>query len=58
MEEYPSDLMGFYGQGYSISRFLIEMGGKRQLDEDAVHCLIVIQRLDEFLKLLLRDIGG
>ena len=28
MEEYPSDLMGFYGQGYSISRFLIEMGGR------------------------------
>src|SRR5206468_8972830 len=21
MEEYPADLMGFYGQGYSISRF-------------------------------------
>jgi len=28
VEEYPSDLMGFYGQGYSISRFLIEMGGR------------------------------
>jgi hypothetical protein len=28
IEEYPSDLMGFYGQGYSISRFLIEMGGR------------------------------
>lgn len=28
LEEYPSDLMGFYGQGYSISRFLIEMGGR------------------------------
>ena len=28
MEEYPSDLMGFYGQGYSVSRFLIEMGGR------------------------------
>lgn len=28
MEEYPADLMGFYGQGYSISRFLIEMGGR------------------------------
>jgi hypothetical protein len=28
MEEYPRDLMGFYGQGYSISRFLIEMGGR------------------------------
>ncbi len=28
MEEYPSDLMGFYGQGYSISRFLVEMGGR------------------------------
>ncbi len=27
-EEYPSDLMGFYGQGYSISRFLVEMGGR------------------------------
>ena len=24
----PTGLMGFYGQGYSISRFLIEMGGK------------------------------
>jgi hypothetical protein len=28
MEEYPKDLMGFYGQGYSVSRFLIEMGGR------------------------------
>ena len=28
IEEYPTDLMGFYGQGYSISRFLIEMGGR------------------------------
>lgn len=27
-EDYPSDLMGFYGQGYSISRFLVEMGGR------------------------------
>jgi len=27
-EEYPSDLMGFYGQGYSVSKFLIEMGGR------------------------------
>ena len=28
IEEYPNDLMGFYGQGYSISRFLVEMGGR------------------------------
>jgi hypothetical protein len=28
VENYPSDLMSFYGQGYSISRFLIEMGGR------------------------------
>jgi hypothetical protein len=28
IEDYPRDLMGFYGQGYSISRFLIEMGGR------------------------------
>ena len=28
VEDYPRDLMGFYGQGYSISRFLIEMGGR------------------------------
>jgi hypothetical protein len=28
VEEYPSDLLGFYGQGYSISRFLVEMGGR------------------------------
>jgi hypothetical protein len=28
MEQYPSDLMGFYGQGYSVSRFLVEMGGR------------------------------
>jgi hypothetical protein len=28
IEEYPQDLMAFYGQGYSISRFLIEMGGR------------------------------
>ncbi|WZO96913.1 hypothetical protein EP7_003920 [Isosphaeraceae bacterium EP7] len=27
-EDYPSDLMGFYGQGYSISRFLVEIGGR------------------------------
>jgi hypothetical protein len=28
VEEYPKDLMSFYGQGYSISRFLIEIGGR------------------------------
>jgi hypothetical protein len=28
VEHYPRDLMSFYGQGYSISRFLIEMGGR------------------------------
>ncbi len=28
VEEYPHDLLGFYGQGYSTSRFLVEMGGK------------------------------
>lgn len=28
VEEYPQDLLGFYGQGYSTSRFLVEMGGK------------------------------
>lgn len=30
IEEYPKDLMAFYGQGYSISRFLVEMGGRPQ----------------------------
>lgn len=28
MAEYPADLMGFYGQGYSVSRFLVEIGGR------------------------------
>jgi hypothetical protein len=28
IEDYPKDLMSFYGQGYSISKFLIEMGGR------------------------------
>jgi hypothetical protein len=28
VEKYPKDLMSFYGQGYSISRFLVEMGGR------------------------------
>ncbi len=28
IEEYPKDLMSFYGQGYSIARFLIEIGGR------------------------------
>ncbi|MDB5353281.1 MAG: hypothetical protein JWN86_4528 [Planctomycetota bacterium] len=28
IEDYPNDLMGFYGQGYSVSRFLVEMGGR------------------------------
>jgi hypothetical protein len=28
VDEYPEDLMGFYGQGYSIARFLVEMGGR------------------------------
>ena len=27
-EEYPPDLMGFYGQGYSVSKFLVEIGGR------------------------------
>jgi hypothetical protein len=30
MEEYPKDLLGFYGQGYSVSRFLIEIGGRER----------------------------
>lgn len=28
IDEYPKDLMGFYGQGYSVSRFLVEIGGR------------------------------
>jgi hypothetical protein len=28
IEDYPKDLMSFYGQGYSIARFLIDMGGR------------------------------
>lgn len=28
VEEYPQDLLGFYGQGYSAARFMVEMGGK------------------------------
>ncbi|RUL86131.1 gluzincin family metallopeptidase [Tautonia sociabilis] len=30
IEEYPRDLMGFYGQGYSVSRFLVEHGGRQR----------------------------
>jgi hypothetical protein len=30
VEEYPRDLMGFYGQGYSVSRFLVEIGGRQR----------------------------
>lgn len=33
VEDYPNDLMGFYGQGYSASRFLVEMGGRRRFLE-------------------------
>ena len=28
MEDYPRDLMGFYGQGYGVSKFLIAIGGR------------------------------
>lgn len=28
VEQYPKDIWGFYGQGYSVSRFLIEIGGR------------------------------
>jgi hypothetical protein len=28
IEAYPKDLMNFYGQGYYVSRFMIEMGGR------------------------------
>ncbi|HEV3121473.1 MAG TPA: hypothetical protein VGY53_06200 [Isosphaeraceae bacterium] len=28
IEEYPRDLMGFYGQGYSVSHFLVQIGGR------------------------------
>jgi hypothetical protein len=28
IQDYPEDLMSFYAQGYSISRFLIEIGGR------------------------------
>ncbi len=27
-KDYPSDLWGFYGQGYSVSRFLVSVGGR------------------------------
>jgi hypothetical protein len=30
VESYPKDLMGFYGQGYSVSRFLVETGGRQR----------------------------
>jgi hypothetical protein len=33
MEEYPADLAGFYGQGYSVSRFLVEIGGRERFLE-------------------------
>jgi hypothetical protein len=39
-EEYPPDLMGFYGQGYSVSRFLVEIGGRPkflQFVRDGMH---------------------
>lgn len=29
IDDYPTDLMGFYGQGYSVSRFLVEMDPER-----------------------------
>lgn len=28
MEEYPEDLLGFYGQGYGVAKFLIAIGGR------------------------------
>ncbi len=28
VEDYPRDLMAFYGQGYSVAKFLVEMGGR------------------------------
>lgn len=28
VKKYPRDLEGFYGQGYSVSRFLVETGGR------------------------------
>lgn len=28
MEEYPDDLLGFYGQGYGVAKFLIAIGGR------------------------------
>jgi hypothetical protein len=28
IEDYPRDLMGFYGQGYSVSKFLVQIGGR------------------------------
>lgn len=31
IEQYPTDLMSFYGQGYSVSRFLVEFGGRPRL---------------------------
>jgi hypothetical protein len=40
MEDYPRDLMGFYGQGYSVSRFLVQMGGRPrflQFVRDGMH---------------------
>ncbi|HEV3166084.1 MAG TPA: hypothetical protein VGZ22_18800 [Isosphaeraceae bacterium] len=40
LEEYPSDLWGFYGQGYSVSRFLVEIGGRARFLEfvrDGLH---------------------
>ncbi len=36
-EQYPPDLMGFYGQGYSVSRFLVEIGGRPQFLQFVKH---------------------
>jgi hypothetical protein len=39
MEDYPNDLMGFYGQGYSVSRFLVEIGGRARFLQFVKHGL-------------------
>jgi len=33
MKEYPRDILPLYSQGYSLTRFLIEQGGKRKFVE-------------------------
>ncbi len=47
-KDYPNDMSPFYSQGYSLTKYLVELGDKKKKDEDAT----VLSGKQHFVKYL------